>query len=294
MERIYFKGGYFKFELSGLDFEYRMRAFNTFLTDGDDPMIVDHNRDELDLIPLEGYYVDFGILRDEFDPEDDTINQMQFILKVQDVLLQPGESITNSTVVNVYVQSGSMTAEDFYGITGAFAEQEFDIETNTIAIDAFEQMTNGSLLFDDPVIEFYIESYLGLPVSLDLSNFRVNTNKSPDGTNLVLYDAKAGEIDPVESFEPKYSDLSPRFDTIRIDKATSNIVDVFAEIPNKVIFSTSATITNQLGSFASIPANDDDIFIKISGLATLPLNVAISNVEQVIDFNGISSSSTVI
>jgi hypothetical protein len=290
VEQIYFKGGAFNFQLKGLDFQYSLVALNMFRNSDGKPLAINQNRVESDPVSLSGYYTDFAALRSEIDPEDDSLQQMRMRLQVKDLILQPGESITNSTVVLVDVTSGALTVKDFNAIKGAFAEQHFEIDAQSIALSAMEKFTNGSIVFNNPSLEFYIESYLGLPVVLDLSKFSITTNKSPEGKNLEIYDESAGKIASVESFDPIYKNLIARKDTIRINKHTSNIVDVFAEIPTKIVFSTSATILNQPGSFATIPENDEDIFISLSGLATLPLNATISNVEQTFDFDAISSN----
>ncbi len=284
VEELYFNDGFFRFQLSGLDFQYDLTALNTFTTATNQPMAVDENRVETDPIPLTGSYTDFAALRTVEDPGDDTLNIVEFELLVEDVLLQPGESITNNTEVTVNVETGDMTIRSFDGLLGAFAEQTFDVDSQSVKFGGLDELSSGTIEFTNPQIEFYVENYLGLPISIDLSEIRAVTNESPEGRTLEIMDNTIGDITPVSTFEPFYENLNSALDTIRINKQTTNIDDVFAEIPNEFIFSVSATIENRSGSFVAIPPNDDDIFMNLSGRAMLPLDARIENVEQTIDF----------
>lgn len=284
VNELYFVDGFFRFQLSGLDFQYDLLALNTFDTETSIPLSVDENRNESSPIPLAGSNTSFELVRDIDDPSDDTLNIVEFELMVEDVILQPGESITNSTLVTVDVETGDLTIRSFAGITGAFAEQTFDVDSQSIEFSGLEDLSNGTIEFSDPRIEFYVENYLGLPISIDLSGIRAITNESPDGRVLEILDPTIGDITTVSTFDPDYNNLTPALDTISINNQSTNIDEVFSEIPTNFIFNVTANIENQDGSFVTIPADDEDIFMNLSGLAILPLDARITDVEQTVDF----------
>ncbi len=288
---IYFREGSFQFQMTGLDFDYTLRGLNSFFTADDSPITVNENRDEFQPIPLVDTYTDFELARDAADPADDTLNIVQFRLRVDDVLLPPGTTITNSTPVFIQVGTSDLNIRSFDAIRGSFAEQDFSIDPENVKFEGFGDFTNGTIEFQNPQLEFYIDNYLGIPLTVDFSNVRAITNESPEGIQLEIRDPSIGEIRTAQSFVTNYSSLTPSKDTIRINRQTSNIVEVFSEIPNEFIFDVSAVLHNEPGSFVVIPESDDEVFMGLSGTAILPMDATLDNIEQVFDFDGIDSES---
>ena len=286
IDQVYFNGGGFRFLLSGLDFQYRFTGLNTYEISDDSRVEVTHNRNENQPISLVNRYTNFDEIRNDTNPVDDSLNVVQFELNVRNVVLTPGESITNNTPVNVNVSTIDIDVRTFFAVTGSFTQQEFEIDNQTVEFSGLEDFT-GTIEFQDPRVEMYVESYLGFPVNVDLNGIQVITSSNPAGLPLVITDNSISEINAVDVFEPFYQNLSPKFDTISINKNTSNIVDIFSEIPTEFIINTTASIENLPGSFATIPLNNDDPFVNVSGLAILPLDARISDVEQELDFEGI-------
>lgn len=286
---IYYRSGYFIFQLFGYTTEYELQGINIFNSDTDENMLITSDRDESEQISLGGFYSDFEFLRDPDDEADDSLNFVQYRLSISDVLLLPGQSIDNNSTISISVLSNDPDLRTFEAAIGSFREQTFEVDEESIKFDAFSDFTDGTIAFQDPQIIIDIVNYLGVPVTLDLSGITVKSRQNPDGAQIQIKDSSLGDIAPVAQFERRYEDIVPAETQIIIDRNTTNIDELLAGIPNEFILEATANILKQPGSFTTVPENESDTVVKVGGRAVIPLDALITDVEETFDFEGIDN-----
>jgi len=126
---------------------------------------------------------------------------------------------------------------EYSDIEGVWANETFDIISDTIKVDLFENWTQGQVNFEDPKLIIDLNNSIGFPVQLALKNMTAHTVD--------------GDAIPISSvFNDGYNLSFPALnqmgqttsDQIILDKTNSNIISIFNANPQYITYELTATI----------------------------------------------------
>lgn len=118
---------------------------------------------------------------------------------------------------------------------GFFGQYEYNLPTDTIKLDIFEDAVSGSLFLEDPKIKVIIHNSFGTPIRMTSNGMMANT---VSGGNMNLTTVLDDGVD----FEyPTLLEVGEiKTTNIEINNTNSNLAEVISKIPQEIQFSMNA------------------------------------------------------
>ncbi|MCV9387975.1 hypothetical protein [Reichenbachiella ulvae] len=173
---------------------------------------------------------------------------------------------------------------EFQTIYGYFGTKTFDIQSQQIEMDFFDQI-EGDLNFGDPQISLLISNGFGVTMGLELSNISASNS---NGESLALSGAITEELQFINA--PDVNSVgSSRSSIIRINNENSNIADLLNLGPN--LFDISVAAELNYTDRGSVVPEEDRNFVDINSTATtimeleIPLDLQLTSLSRTIDYS---------
>ena len=158
---------------------------------------------------------------------------MQFVTGQIDVKYVATNANGDEKVLDNFILEFSDFEYSF--VQGYFDQYNFDLPSDSIVIDLFENSTAGSIRVEDPTINLKITNSFGVPIQITADNMAATTANG--GTMAITSPLDNG-------FDFNYPTLmevgEAKTSIININKTTSNIVDLIANSPREIQFDLSA------------------------------------------------------
>lgn len=195
--------------------------------------------------------------------------QFDGVLKVK-----TGDFINGTEFINYTL---TITGADFSEIFGWFGNKNIDIESKTIAVDFFEGISENSIEFGDPQINFFIDNSFGVPMGLNLDALSAS---NAGGTNVNLSGDVTTTAQTVRA--PSTSQVgSIQSSIITVDKNNSNLPDLLSISPNQFDINVSATANHNndsnTGDRNFVSSNST---VQVVTEINLPLNLKLQNLTR--------------
>ncbi len=204
-----------------------------------------------------------------------TVNR--FIFEVEVMLSFEEQQVlpTNSLEMEIKLLNATFNA-----IYGRIAERTIDPVSDTLQLDFFENLTNGSFFLDEPAISVRIGNSFGLPVSISISSFQASNE-------MATLDLTGDITQPQLINFPSLEQLGDTIGTvITIDHTNSNLPELISMLPTKIIYAFAGTINPQGIADNSFVLNESivDVDLKIE----LPLKGRLADLEAstLFEFDG--------
>ncbi|MEO9965236.1 MAG: hypothetical protein ABJF11_05585 [Reichenbachiella sp.] len=155
--------------------------------------------------------------------------QFDGILKVK-----TGDFVNGTEFINYTL---SITDADFSEIFGWFGNKTIDIESQSIDVDFFEGISENSLEFGSPEMNFYVENSFGVPMGLNLSGISAS---NAEGSNLALSGDAVSSPQLVRA--PGTTQVGSSVSSIiNVDETNSNLRELLGISPNLFEVTVDAT-----------------------------------------------------
>lgn len=147
------------------------------------------------------------------------------------------------TIINYYVTIYDLKYSAIYGYLGNI---NIPIDQQTLMIDFFNTLEDGTFYFEQPELRFIFNNSFGLPVQVIVNNFQaVSGNGNP-------IDITGPGVPSLENEKIiKYPTLAQFgqavWDSISLNNSNSNLPDAIGISPDRVIFDAEA-VTNPAGN----------------------------------------------
>ncbi|MCH8903240.1 MAG: hypothetical protein IIA45_04935 [Bacteroidetes bacterium] len=213
--------------------------------------------------------------------------------------LSCGGALSNSIIVVFEVSSGgnivSFNAGDTIVATmnannmkleyadGYLGRQIFSIDEDTLTMNIYGNYVSGSVMFENPTIDIYIDNSYGFPIT---ANFNILNAINNNGvvTNLIMPGSLNDSIVLNYPLYPAVGDLERT--TINMDKNNSNLSQVIATSPYSIRYGVSV-VGNSAGNQGNIDFVTDSSYISVSVDVAFPLHGRITSivVQDTFDLN---------
>ncbi|MEO9805540.1 MAG: hypothetical protein ABJF04_19935 [Reichenbachiella sp.] len=195
--------------------------------------------------------------------------QFNGILKVK-----TGDFINGTEFINYTL---TITGADFSEIFGWFGNKNIAIESKTISVDFFDGISENSVEFGDPQINFLIDNSFGVPMGLNLDGL---SSSNANGVSVNL----SGDITATPQLvrAPSTSQVgTTQSSIIEVNNTNSNLPDLLAISPNQFAIDVSAT-----ANYNNDSNTGDRNFVSSSSAVqviteiNLPLNLKLQNLSR--------------
>jgi len=166
-------------------------------------------------------------------------------------------------------------------VQGGFDRNEFEMESDTLTLDLFDLGFEGSLRLADPKLDLVFENSFGVSIQARIKHLEM---VNAEGESVVLSGAIVENgflLDSPALNEAGQSKTS----TLSLNKDNSNLVDLLAIKPQKIIYQLSSTINptnrDQSGFITSASKINTDIHALIPAHGSFELR---TQQETAVDF----------
>ena len=216
-------------------------------------------------IKYEGQSNSLLIIGEDLKDYDFIIDTNSFEVKY-DARNQKGERILLQQVRGLY------TTLDFYYVEGYFTKNNHTIPRDTIRIDVYDHLVNGSLYFEDPKVSFEVRNSFGFPVKAIFHSMRV---KGLNGDEFELSSPKIQ--DGIDFNYPSINQVGEYRSTVfTFDTLNSNIREVFNSQPVELDYHIEA-ISNPDEDPTIIGFMTDTSKFTINTIVELPIHGRATN-----------------
>jgi hypothetical protein len=161
-----------------------------------------------------------------------TTNSFQFDAMV--TINYEGQPVLASNSLDLNVQILSAGFDSVYGL---FATRDIESDPETIQLDFFESLLEGSFYLDEPSISLEFGNSFGLPIGVDLGN--LTFSNATETQNLTGSVTMSQQIIGA----PDFSQIGETvISSIIIDNTTSNLPDLVSMLPTEITYQLSGTI----------------------------------------------------
>ena len=192
--------------------------------------------------------------------------------------LEPTDVLDGTETLTFEFTYGNQTFSIIYG---KFGQNTVQVGNETLAFDFFEDLGEG-IFFDAPILRFNFENSFGIPIALDFSGLSVDDGAGGNQTFL------SGSITDPRSFPEILSapDLnSSTTSTIEITSSNSNIRNLFATSPSRILFDVSGTSNYYDQENQEINFIEPDHSIDASIELEIPFAVRLEDFQESFRFN---------
>ncbi|MCF8303326.1 MAG: hypothetical protein K9I94_08655 [Bacteroidales bacterium] len=209
-----------------------------------------------------------GVEMDLTQAPDTAYNRLRVGYRVNTIASDGIIAVDSADFVEVDL---SLTDMEFDYVEGYFGDATVDVEADSLdlGIDFFDQI-EGGLTLTNPNLNFNYSNSIGVPIEVAL-NF---TGRSAEGEaqslNINMDDAPAGSI----RFSYPQTPGETVVETITINSENSDVVDLLALPPEKVVYSGSA-FANTFGSQQNFASKESSFTIGVD--MDLPLEIRTGN-----------------
>lgn len=206
---------------------------------------------------------------------DDATNTNLFGGQFDGILrVQAGDFVNGTEFINY---SLTITGADFSVIYGWFGNKTIDIQNQSITVDFFDGLSENSLEFGSPEINFYIDNSFGVPMGLNLGGISAS---NADGSNVALTGTAATEPQLVRS--PGTSQVGDSESSIiQVDESNSNLRDLLAISPTQfdIAVNTTANFNNDsdTGDRNFVASTSS---VEVVTEINLPMNIKLANLSR--------------
>jgi len=209
--------------------------------------------------------IDLSNLKLDLTEGGTTTNSFQFDVTVK--LLYDLQTVLPTNSISIDVQLLDASFDSAYGL---FASRDIDSDPETIDLEFFESLVEGSFYLDAPSISLTFENSYGIPIGVDLDNLSFsNATETQILTGTITESQQiigAPNIDQIGE-----SVIS----TITIDNTNSNIPDLVSMLPTEVTYELSGTVN---------PAGlNQRTFVLGSSVVDIGLNVELPLIGRISD-----------
>ena len=170
--------------------------------------------------------------------------------------------------------------QTFSVIYGKFGQDTVQVGSETVDIEFFREMGEEGIFFGNPVISFFFENSIGIPIGVDFSG--LFGDDAQGGTQTFLSGDIVDNIPVIASGDINNPGPIVR-DTIRINNGNSSLVDLLATSPARLGFDVSAISNpydpNQINFITDQNEINATMEIKI------PLEVRLEDLQQSINLS---------
>lgn len=250
--------------ITSLDLSYTLTIENTRVVASDEPVI------------FTGTSGSIGSSIDLANPQHKTTLNNENGENTFDVLVEATINLLGATILpedflNVEIR---YTAQDYAIVYGKFGRDTINIDQQTIDIEFFEDIESDGFFFGNPQVFIDFTNDYGVPFSVDFSS--VFGDKG-DGTNQIFLSGSITESP--ETIDGAEQPGNSAKDQVIIDKSNSNLVDLLAASPSRIVFDVNGITNPPEASFTNnflTPSDSINAFITIE----IPLEVRLVNVKQ--------------
>ncbi|RJE71886.1 hypothetical protein [Reichenbachiella sp. MSK19-1] len=173
---------------------------------------------------------------------------------------------------------------EFETIYGYFGEKDFEIQSQTIEMDFFDEL-DGDIRFGSPEIRLIVDNSFGVPMGLSLSSI-ISSNTAGDQVSLT------GSVTEAPQFinAPNINSVgNSATSTIRINNDVSNLSELLNIGPN--VINVSVEAQSNYSNTTSVNPPEDRNFVDANSSATtymeieLPLDLQLTNLTRHIDYS---------
>lgn len=139
--------------------------------------------------------------------------------------VKTGEGVSSTDFIDYTL---TIANADFSEIYGWFGDKTINIESQTINMDFFEDLSENSLTFNSPIVSFYVANGFGVPMGLNMGGISSTNDK---GTTVNL----SGDItaSPQLVRAPSTTQVGTSLSSIiRINESNSNLRQLFEISPS--------------------------------------------------------------
>ena len=209
----------------------------------------------IDISDADGSFVDQQIfLSDGYVIQSAEVNDTNFVkINFRLDLINSGSPINPDDVCDIQTSFNDM---DFYSVFGFIDSRNLITESGSFEIPLFEDNPDlASIIFNDPRINIFISSSVGIPMEVELDN--VIAISSRDGSTVEL---SFSEGHPFLIDGPDINHMGERVESeISINNLTSNIDDLLASAPSEISYEIT-------GRTAAGTINDQHFILDTSKL----------------------------
>jgi len=181
--------------------------------------------DIADIIDLSGF---------KFDLTEGGSTSNSFKFDVMVTLNYEGQPVLSSNSLDFNVQVLSTEFDAAYGL---FASRAIESNPETIQLDFFESLIEGSFYLDEPSVSLEFSNSYGLPIGVDLGNLTFsNANETQNLTGSITTSQQV--IDAPDITQVGQTVVS----SITIDNNNSNLPDLLSLLPTEITYELSGTI----------------------------------------------------
>lgn len=147
-------------------------------------------------------------------------------------------------------------------VQGAFDSDEFEMESDTLELDLFDLGFEGSLRLADPRLDMVFENSFGVALQARIKHLEM---VNAEGTSVVLTGAITENgflLNSPQLNEPEKS----KFSTLSLNKDNSNLVELLAIKPQKIIYQLSSLINPANNNQSGFITPDSEIKTAIHTL----------------------------
>lgn len=275
VDSLFYNGGFMQVEIASslpMDITYEVEILNTLRVSDDTPMsfsgVVETNASDLQKETLSGYKT--RLLYEN--------NQNIFQVNAHITMpLEAGQSIAAGDHITLTV---SYLDQTFQSIFGKFGRDTVNIGKKVIDIKLFEDLGETGLSFYDPEIAFTFSNSFGIPVGVLFEDIYAvdSTSSGPDTTYLTGSATTTAQVIGGAT-APGDSQIS----TVSLNKQNSNLADLLASSPSTLGLSITGISNPETLEVANFLLDSSRItaYMEVS----MPLEVALNNVEETISFD---------
>ena len=172
--------------------------------------------------------------------------------------------VSDGSAVTLDVVGGWGRNWEYGFVAGNFTTQEFGMEEDTLVIDLFDLGFDGALTLADPQLNLVFENSFGLDVQTRISQLTM-INAAGESISLSGQIAEEGFLLDA----PRLNEIgSSKSSTLTLNKNNSNIVEMLAIQPQKIIYQLSGEINPDNNSTTAFIQPQSKITTSIE--ATVP------------------------
>ncbi len=182
-------------------------------------------------------FTDINDLSDlKLDLTDNGTSVNRFIFEVEITLNYTGQPVSANQSFDISLE---LLDFEFKSIYGKIAERSISAASDTIILDIYNNIAEGSFQLDKPEINLTIGNGFGIPVEVKLNSLI--------GANNTQVVGLTGSItDPQVIGFPTIDQLGDTiFSTLSINADNSNLSDLLSILPDKIIYGFQGTINPQ-------------------------------------------------
>lgn len=192
--------------------------------------------------------------------------------------LATGEELTGTETLTF-----NFTYQDqsFSVIYGKFGQTTAQVGNETLTFDFFDDLGEG-IFFDAPIMRFNFENTFGIPMALDFSGLSVDDGA---GGNQLFLDGRITDVTRLPEIAAAATVDSTASTTIEISASNSNLRNLFATSPSRILFEVAGTSNyydtdNSESNFVE-PNNTVTASIELE----MPLAIRLENFQESFRFN---------